>query len=398
MINVETRALRAALDLVTPVIERHSPIAVLGSVHAHANGALEFAATDLDVSAQVRVPYQGDEQGPFLIPLPSAFKAAVAAAGGAAMSLDVSDRGYTLRGGDFTRSQDVGFNVEDWPAHDLVMGDEAFRATVPVEALRQLKRVVPAISTEETRYYLNGVFIHHVKDWTWRAVATDGHRLHMVDIVLPGATGDVGAGIILPRKWLNIVLAHMAKSEAPLDLVIGASPVRNAVDTTAPPKTGLRRAALTAQVRNAVVTYQTKEIDGTFPDYKRVVPQSADFTALVPVSQLRRAILCVSAGVSSRPGNAPAMKLTFNPGCVVVGLKYRVEGVSSEYRVECQHNAPDGHNVGFRGWYVLDILNCIPGTDVQIAIDKAEYAPAVFNDVSDPAWRAVLMPMRVSEK
>src|SRR3546814_9350166 len=104
-----------------------------------------------------------------------------------------------------------------------------------------------AVSTEETRYYLNGVYLHHVQDWTWRAVATDGHRLMIADLALPDATGVLptiegakawGDGIIIPRKAIRLAVAALGKCEDGVSFQAGGVPARNSIEGTAPARSG----------------------------------------------------------------------------------------------------------------------------------------------------------------
>lgn len=401
MIEVSIKDFSKAVQIASAATESRNTIPVLGAMKVRANGKLELEATNLDMTARVAIPCKTDAKAEFLLTEPKAVVSAVGAAGGANLSFEATGGkkdekpGFRVTAGQLRRSAEHGMAVEDWPENQAQIADQSFAATLSPDTLRQIERVVAAISKEETRYYLNGINLKRLDGWTYRFAATDGHRLMVVDVPLPDATGALERDIILPRSFVTSIFTHFRKAEGPLTLEVGSGVMRNSVDSTAPVPAALSRVALAGRVGNADVHFASKTIDGTYPDYSRVIPTQPERQALFPVAELRRAVLAVSAGRGEM--GMPAISLTFDPSGCVVGMAYGVTGVSAEYRIDCQHNAPDGTAVGFKAAYVLDMLNAIRGMDATFNFDN-EASPCLIRDVTDPDFLAVLMPMRLEAR
>lgn len=413
MIDVSIRNFTRAVNIAATVTEKRNPIPILGTMKVRANGRLEIEATDLDMVATIAVPCEteGHDKGTFhefILSDAPAVVAAISAAGGETASFDVikgtpADKrgdnyersGFTVRAGQLVRSTRHGMSVEDFPTSVAQMAEREFSATLSADVLRQIERISAAISKEETRYYLNGVHMRRLADngdgWTYRFTATDGHRLMMVDVPLPDATGELPA-LIMPRKFLTCLFRHFRRAEGPLALSAGRGTIPNREDSTAPARYGVPRVALAGKVGEADVSFTSKVIDGTYPDTDRVIPTSCDFAALFNVGELRQAVLATAG--SARTHSTPALAMTFDADGIALRQIFHVEGITAEYRVACQHNATPGFVIGFRAHYVLDMLAACTGDQVRFGIGN-EAGPVLINDVSDPSFTGVLMPMRV---
>jgi DNA polymerase-3 subunit beta len=175
----------------------------------------------------------------------------------------------------------------------------ASSATFEIGA-RDLKRLIDktrfAISTEETRYYLNGIYLHTAqrgKEQTLRAVATDGHRLAQAE--LPAPKGAVGMpGIILPRKTVHELQRLIEGSEG--KVTVGVSPAK-------------------ARFEIGTITLTSKLIDGTFPDYARVIPKANDKKLKVANAEFINAVDRVST-IASERGRAVKLNTAAAAGAV----------------------------------------------------------------------------------
>jgi DNA polymerase-3 subunit beta len=216
---------------------------------------------------------------------------------------------------------------------------------------RLIDRTQFAISTEETRYYLNGIYLHaagSAKAATLRAVATDGHRLAQIDLALPkGADGM--PGVIVPRKTVGEVQR----------LIEG----------------------------NVVLT--SKLIDGTFPDYGRVIPQNNDKELIVDKKDFEAAVDRVST-ISSERGRA--VKLALSAGKLVLSVTNPDSGSATE-ELEVEY-ASDPLDIGFNSRYLLDIAAQIEG-DVAVLRLADPGSPTLVQDKDSKGALYVLMPMRV---
>jgi len=227
-----------------------------------------------------------------------------------------------------------------------------------------------AISTEETRYYLNGIYLHATKADevpVIRAVATDGHRLARMEMVLPeGAAGM--PGIIIPRKTVLELRKLVEESEEEVQIGLGETKIRLAVG----------EAALTSKL-----------IDGTFPDYDRVIPSNNDKVLEVECKSFAEAVDRV-ATISTEKSRA--VKLTIENGNLVVSATSPENGTAVE-ELEVRYSASP-LEIGFNSRYLLDITEQIEGEGAQFVMSDAG-SPTLVRDSADASALYVLMPMRV---
>lgn len=406
MIDVYIRDFARAVKIAAAVPEKNKSVPILGGMKVRANGRLEIEATDLDMTATVILPCENAVAGTvseFMLADPAATLSAIGAAGGATASFEVVEatgkalaeqQGFTVRAGQLVRTERTGMLVEDFPPNVARIAQQDFSATLSTDVLRQVARVFSAVSAEETRYYLNGVHVRRLDGWTYRFQATDGHRLMLVDVPLPDAEGELPSELILPRKFMACLFNHLRNAEGPLTMTVGSGIASNREDSTAPERRGVPRVALAGKVGAADVCFATKVIDGTFPETSRVIPIDPPVSALFDVAELRRAILATAGG--KRTFDSPALSIRFVPGGALLGQAFGIAGVSAEYRIACEHNA-EGFAIGFRAYYVLDMLAAITSATVQFAFDGGASAaanPVTIRDVADPTFLGVLMPMR----
>ncbi|HEY4472879.1 MAG TPA: DNA polymerase III subunit beta, partial [Stellaceae bacterium] len=227
-----------------------------------------------------------------------------------------------------------------------------------------------AISTEETRYYLNGIYLHATKADevpVIRAVATDGHRLARMEMVLPeGAAGM--PGIIIPRKTVLELRKLVEESEDEVQIGLGETKIRLAVG----------EAALTSKL-----------IDGTFPDYDRVIPSNNDKVLEVECKSFAEAVDRVST-ISTEKSRA--VKLAIENGSLVVSATSPENGTAVE-ELEVRYSATP-LEIGFNSRYLLDITEQIEGEGAQFVMSDAG-SPTIVRDSADASALYVLMPMRV---
>ena len=204
------------------------------------------------------------------------------------MKRDPEKERLTLRSGQ-SRFQLQTLAPEDFP--DLAAGEFATRSRLPPQDLKRLiDKTRFAISTEETRYYLNGIYLHAAqrgKEQTLRAVATDGHRLAQAELPAPkGAEGM--PGIILPRKTVHEL--HRLIEDSGDTVRVGVSPAK-------------------ARFEIGTITLTSKLIDGTFPDYGRVIPKANDKKLKVSNAEFMSAVDRVST-IASERGRAVKLNIS----------------------------------------------------------------------------------------
>ena len=227
-----------------------------------------------------------------------------------------------------------------------------------------------AISTEETRYYLNGIYLHATKNNevpVMRAVATDGHRLARMEMVLPeGAAGM--PGIIVPRKTILELRKLAEESDSEVQVALSETKIRFT----------LGAASLTSKL-----------IDGTFPDYDRVIPANNDKILEVDCKTFAEAVDRVST-ISTEKSRA--VKLAIETGSLVVSAASPENGTATEELEVRYISSPI--EIGFNSRYLLDITEQIDGEGAQFAMADAS-SPTIVRDSADGSALYVLMPMRV---
>lgn len=393
MISVDRRQLSQAIAFAHLAIERRSTVPVLTTARAVANGLLAIEGSDLEMTARAEVPYKG-EPTTFLIPEPGKVRSAIGAAGGELVGF--TPDGATKLGlacGPLACALST-LPPEDHPGAEPV-SEELWGCDVSAGEIAQIARTFPAMSTEETRYYLNGVCIDRIDEasgWLFRFVTTDGHRLMLADVPLPGATGDLPERAIVPRRFMRAVETAFAKTKEPLRFSYGYATRRNADKPDLVERFGGAKFQVSGTVNGARLTLATKLIDGTYPDYTRVVPSEAATPVLIRVQRadLAQAVNAVCAVSSEK---TRAVRLTAEKGKLRVALKSPDIGEGS-FAIDAEHNAPKGFEIGMNGRYLLDLAASLRGDEIELLCSDGS-APMVVRDPSDTAFCAVQMPMRV---
>jgi DNA polymerase-3 subunit beta len=368
--TVERSHLLKSLGHVHRVVERRNTIPILSNVLVRAEGSkLTMKATDLDLEVTESVPAEVARGGATTVPAHILYDIVRKLPDGAEVSLDTGDGSQlALRSGRSNFTLQV-LPETDFP--DLTTGEFPVRFSLPALALKKLiDRTQFAISTEETRYYLNGIYLHAVKvagKPMLRAVATDGHRLAQAQMEAPAGAENM-TGIIVPRKAVGEIQKLVEEPDATVDVEISDTKIRITIGP---------------------LVLTSKLIDGTFPDYVRVIPQGNDKVLKVDRSEFAEAVDRVST-ISSERGRA--VKLALSDGKMVLSVNNPDSGSATE---ELGVDYPaDGLEIGFNSRYLLDVA-------AQLETGTAEFrfadpgSPTLITDDGEENALYVLMPMRV---
>lgn len=370
-VTLERAALLKTLGHVHRVVERRNTIPILSNVLLRAeNQTLHFKATDLDLEVTDQAEADVGQSGATTLPAHTLYEIVRKLPEGAQVSLELEgEAGQLLLHSGRSRFSLQSLPESDFP--DIQAGDLDNRFELPGADLKKLiDKTQFAISTEETRYYLNGIYLHTVESdghAMLRAVATDGHRLARVEI--PAPSGSAGMpGVIVPRKAVAEVMKLI--DESPGDVTLALSPTK-----------------IRFTIGNAILT--SKLIDGTFPDYGRVIPAGNDKALIVDRDPFAAAVDRVST-ISSERGRA--VKLALADGRLTLTVTNPDSGTATE-ELEVDYDSPS-LEIGFNARYLLDITGQLDGDTALFKLSDAG-SPTVIQDREGAAALYVLMPMRV---
>ena len=368
---IERGELLRALSHVTSVVERRTTIPILSNVMLSASGrSLRFKATDLEREVIENVACDVTQPGALTVPAHMLHDIVRKLPDGAQVELvkDAEKERLTLKAGQ-SRFALQTLSADDFP--DLAVGEMGHEFEVSSADLKRLiDKTRFAISTEETRYYLNGIYLHTAErgeEHTLRAVATDGHRLAQVELPRPeGATGM--AGIIIPRKTVHELHRLIEDSSGVVKMGVSPAKVRFEIGT---------------------VTLTSKLIDSSFPDYGRVIPQGNDKEMKVSNAEFKSAVDRVSTIASER---GRAVKLSMGNNRLTLSVN-NPEGGSATEEIGVGYSATP-LEIGFNARYLLDIASQLEGEEARFMLADPG-SPTMVRDSSDDSALYVLMPMRV---
>lgn len=368
---IDRADLMRALSHVQSVVERRNTIPILSNVRLSAkDGMLTLIATDMDLEMRESVAAAVEAEGETTVPahtfhdivrkLPDDAKVELALEpGGAMMTVTAGRSKFKLS----------CLPVSDFP--ELGSGDMEITFELQANELRELiDRTRFAMSNDETRYYLNGVYLHAADSSNipvLRAVATDGHRLAQFEMPIPEGAQSM-PGIIMPRKTVAEIRKLVEEAAAPITFEISENKVRFAFD-------------------HIVLT--SKLIDGTFPDYQKVIPQGNDKIVEVNPGIFTRAIDRVSTISNEK---TRAVKLAISSTTMTLSAQSPDSGSATE-DIEISNDNTE-LEIGFNSKYLLDITAQINSDRCRMTLADSG-GPTIIQDTEDASSLYVLMPLRV---
>jgi DNA polymerase III subunit beta len=370
-LEIERGELLKALSHVTSVVERRTTIPILSNVMLKASGSsLMFKATDLEREVSESVEAKVQTAGALTVPAHMLHDIVRKLPDGADIELKRDgDKERLMLTSGHSRFSLQTLSAEDFP--DLAVGEIGHQFSIDAADLKRLiDKTKFAISTEETRYYLNGIYLHVAetgKTKTLRAVATDGHRLAQVELARPSGA-DGMPGVIIPRKTVHELGRLLEASSAKVKVGVSATKVR-------------------FEIGPVVLT--SKLIDGTFPDYGRVIPHNNDKEMKVPNAAFISAVDRVSTIASER---GRAVKLNLSKDKLILTVN-NPEGGSATEEIPVGYGA-GALEIGFNARYLLDIAGQLESEDARFLLADPG-SPTMVRDGGDDGALYVLMPMRV---
>jgi DNA polymerase III subunit beta len=369
---IERSALLKALSHVQSVVEKRNTIAILSNVKLDASsGSLTLTATDMDLAISEIVDADIRIAGAVTTPAHMFYDIVrkLPDGGQVALSVPESDPGkMTITCGS------CKFSLPCLPAADFPVMDESgmtHNFSIPANEFKALiDKTRFAMSTEETRYYLNGIYLHTPKNSptpVLRTVATDGHRLARIEVALPEGASNI-PGIIIPRKTVSEVKRLIEDGLDVVSLSLSASKIRFAYGN---------------------IVLLSKLIDGTFPDYENVIPVANDKIMEIDSKLFTRAVDRVSTVSAEKTSG---IKFTLDHGQLTLSASSDGNGTATE-EVEANYSAGK-IEIGFNARYLLEMMSVIEGDVVQFVLADSA-SPAIARDAADMGALFVIMPMRV---
>ena len=363
---IDRMSLLRPLGHVQSVVERRNTIPILANVVLRAeDGQLSLTATDMDMDITTEVGCAVATAGTTTISAHMLYDIVRKLPDGSEVELSVGD-GHAMISAGRSSFRLPTLPVEDFPA--ISSNDLPTNFVLTAADFRDLVDATKfAISTEETRYYLNGIYLHKSDAGDLCAVATDGHRLAMTKQTLPSGAAQMPS-IILPRKAVGELRKLLDDYDG--DVTMSMSETR-------------------AEFAFGAVRLTTKLIDGTFPDYTRVIPTNNDKIMQVDVGAFSAAVDRVSTISSEK---SKSVKIGLRPGVMTLPAS-NTDASSATEELEVSYSGNE-MEIGFNARYLLDIAGQVNSELVEFALAD-QGSPTLVRTPGDDASLFVLMPMRV---
>ncbi|WP_339691828.1 DNA polymerase III subunit beta [Celeribacter baekdonensis] len=370
-ISIERGTLLKAVGQAQSVVERRNTIPILANVLIEAEGDMvSFRATDLDIEVVDKCNAMVERAGATTVSAVMLHEIVRKLPDGAMVQLtdDGTNGRLTVEAG---RSN---FSLATLPKEDFPMmasSEYDSNFAIPAPVLRRLfDKSKFAISTEETRYYLNGVFMHIADSEngkSLRCVATDGHRLARIDAVLPDGAAEM-PGVIVPRKTVGELRKLLDDDDMTIAVSVSEAKVRFATPE---------------------ITLTSKVIDGTFPDYTRVIPVGNTRKLEVDAADFAKAVDRVATVSSER---SRAVKLTLEEDKLILSVNAPDSGAAEEELAVAYND--ERLEIGFNAKYLLEIASQVDRENAVFLFNSSG-DPTLMREGNDTSAVYVVMPMRV---
>jgi len=370
-VSIERSALLKAMSQAQSVVERRNTIPILANVLIEAEGAeVSFRATDLDIEVVDKAPAQVERAGASTVGAHTLHEIVRKLPDGALVQLIDDGASGRLE----VRAGRSNFSLATLPREDFpVMATSEYSCnfSAPAPVLRRLfDKSKFAISTEETRYYLNGVYMHASEGTSGkvlRCVATDGHRLARIDAPLPAGADDL-PGVIVPRKTVGELRKLLDDDDMEIAVSVSETKIRFATP---------------------LITLTSKVIDGTFPDYTRVIPAGNTRRLEVDAAEFAQAVDRVSTVSSER---SRAVKLSLEDDRMILSVNAPDSGAAEEELAVAYSD--ERLDIGFNAKYLLEIAGQVDRENAVFLFNSSG-DPTLMREGNDESAVYVVMPMRV---
>ena len=372
--RVNSTELAKALSHIHGIVEVRHTLPILSNIIILAEeNRLSFSSTNLDIFCSDSISAQINKNGTTSVSASTFYEIVKRLPSGSDIQITLSEEDSTL----IIKCGRSKFNLTTMSPEDFPKISSDDLSTKFVLSATELKRMIDktkfAISNEETRYYLNGIFFHRTQKDSidiLRAVATDGHRLAQYDIPLPNGANEMN-GIIIPKKTIQELRRVLDDASGDINIELNENKVKFAFND---------------------IQITSKVIDGTFPDYTKVIPTSNDKIIITKNDELKNSIERVSAVAINEEVKSKAIKIFFESNKLLLNVDSTSRGSAVE-EIDISYEQ-DKVEIGFNSRYLIDICNEIDGEKITLKLLDST-SPAIILDESDENLFFVLMPMRI---
>ena len=373
-IKANSSDLLKALNHIHGIVEVRHTLPILSNIVLSAeNNELNLSSTNLDIFCSDKIDAEIVNSGEISVPAITFFEIVKRLPSGSDVILSMGDEDTEL----ILKCGRSKFNLSTLKTEDFPILSDKDLSTNFVISADELSRMIDktkfAISNEETRYYLNGIFFHKAESNSikfLRAVATDGHRLAQYDIPLPQGAEEI-TGIIIPKKTVFELRKVLDDADGDVSISLNENKIKFSFNN---------------------LKIISKVIDGTFPDYTKVIPQNNDKKFKTNNSELKNAIDRVSAVAINEETKSKAIKLTIDNNKLNLSVESQSKGSAKE-EIDISYNN-EKVDIGFNSRYLLDICNEVDGDEIDVNLLDS-ISPAIILDKTDENLFFVLMPMRI---
>ncbi len=373
-IKASSSDLLKALNHIHGIVEVRHTLPILSNIVLSAdNNELSLSSTNLDIFCSDKIDAEIMTSGEISVPAITFFEIVKRLPSGSDVILSMADDDTEL----VLKCGRSKFNLSTLKTEDFPILSDKDLSTYFVISADELSRMIDktkfAISNEETRYYLNGIFFHKAESNSikfLRAVATDGHRLAQYDIPLPQGADEI-TGIIIPKKTVFELRKVLDDADGDVSVSLNENKIKFSFNN---------------------LKIISKVIDGTFPDYTKVIPQNNDKKFKTNNSELKNAIDRVSAVAINEETKSKAIKLTIENNKLNLSVESQSKGSAKE-EIDISYSS-EKVDIGFNSRYLLDICNEVDGDEIDVNLLDS-ISPAIILDKTDENLFFVLMPMRI---
>lgn len=366
-LEIDKRDLLSLIGKTQNIVEKRNTMPILINVLLEADqNSLKVFATDLEVSLTDQIKVKVHQSGKVAVSAKSLFDIAKELSEGPITLIKKENNWLEIKQGKYT-SKIVGISAEEYPIFPT-FNSQAF-ISVDAQVLKEMiDKTIYSVSNDETRYHLNGVFFELNPQGGFKMIATDGHRMSLVNKPLSEVKIATTQGVIIPRKGLHEIRKILEAIEGNVEIAIEGSQF---------------------VLKHSSTILMIRLIEGKYPNYQQFIPQKLPQKVMINrdafLTSLKRVSLL--ANVKSK-----AVLLSLSNGKMEISSNNPELGDAKE-EIEVEYSGND-IKIGFNAKYITDILTSIDQEKIDFELND-HLSPGLIRPHNDTSYTCVVMPMRI---